>query len=349
MREPAQTGAAQEGRLHARSGHPWQFWSAPLILAVASLAVFIASFWISPQWLFSLQQIVAFSLFAVATNLLVGYGGLVSFGQAVFYGLGAYTVALGWQHFNAPFWLLFILAPIIGAAAAAVIGALSLRTRQWYFALLTLAFSQLFFTIANRWYHFTNGENGVFGAMIPTPLADPEHGLWFVLGISFLALLVLWAIVVSPFGLTLRASRDNPQRIEALGINLRRHQLYAFIISGAFCGLAGALFVVHDQSAFPGLFLWTTSGEPILMSMIGGLNYFLGPVLGAIIFILAHNYLVANAANFWELILGAVLIAIVLFSPDGLLGLGREYGSKLSLLSRLRAHPNADPHRQPPP
>ncbi|WHZ11579.1 MAG: branched-chain amino acid transport system permease protein LivM [Burkholderiaceae bacterium] len=311
----------------SRHSARWHDFGVPIVLACGALAILVASFLVAPQWLFVLQDIVAFGLFAVATNLLVGYGGMVSFGQAVFYGLGAYVMALGWQRYHAPFWLLFVLAPLIGAVAALIIGALALRTREWYFALLTLAFSQLFFTIANRWYDFTGGDNGVFGPMIPSTLAQPRHGLWFVLAVSFIALLLLWAITVSPFGLTLRAIRENPQRVEAIGVNLRRHQLYAFTLSGAFCALAGTLFVVHDQSAFPGLFQWTQSGEPILMAMIGGMNYFLGPFVGAIIFIVAHNYLVAHAASAWELILGIVLVLIVLFAPDGLLGL---WGSRAS-------------------
>lgn len=319
-----------------RSGG-WCSPGVPIVLGGGAAVIFAASFLVAPEWLYVLQDIVALGLFAVATNLLVGYGGLVSFGQAVFYGLGAYVLALGWQHYRAPFWLLFVLAPVIGAVAALVIGALSLRTRTWYFALLTLAFSQLFFTVANRWYDFTGGDNGVFGPMIPSTLAVPRHGLWFVLGISLVALLLLWTITVSPFGLTLRAIRENPQRVEALGVNLRRHELHAFTISGAFCALAGALFVVHDQSAFPGLFQWTQSGEPILMAMIGGMNYFLGPLVGAIVFILAHDYLVAHAASVWELLLGAVLVVIVLFAPDGLLGLGRGDGASPRRLARLKA------------
>src|SRR5574337_182676 len=314
-----------------------QNFGVPIVLACGALAVLAASFVVPAQWLYVLQDIVALGLFAVATNLLVGYGGLVSFGQAVFYGLGAYTMALGWQRWHAPFWLLFVLAPLFGAVAALIIGALALRTREWYFALLTLAFSQLFFTIANRWYDFTGGDNGVFGPMIPSTLALPRHGLWFVLGVSFIALLLLWAITVSPFGLTLRAIRENAQRVEAIGVNLRLHQLYAFTISGAFCALAGTLFVVHDQSAFPGLFQWTQSGEPILMAMIGGMNWFLGPFVGAIIFIVAHNYLVANAASAWKLILGIVLVLIVLFAPDGLLGLWGSRASAPRRRARLRA------------
>jgi len=310
-------------------------WGVPLVLVCGALAIFLLSFVVSTSWLFFLQKILALGLFAVATNLLVGYGGLISFGQAVFYGLGAYTLALGWQHYRAPFWLLFVLAPLIGAAAALVIGALALRTRQFYFALLTLAFSQLFYTIASNWYDFTNGANGIFGPMIPAAIAMPQQGLWFILGVAFVALLLLWTITISPFGLTLQAIRENPQRVEALGVNLYRHQLYAFVLSGAFCALGGALFVVNNQSAYPELLNWTQSGDPILMALIGGLNHFLGPMVGAALFTFAHDYLVANSES-WELILGVALLIIVLFAPRGLLGLWQR-DSGPAVLERLKA------------
>ncbi|HEX7387771.1 MAG TPA: branched-chain amino acid ABC transporter permease [Castellaniella sp.] len=317
--------------------HHCKFWAVPLILVIGSIVIFGLSFMFPPEWLFFLQNVLVLGLFAVSTNLLVGYGGLVSFGQAVFYGLGAYVVALGWLHLHWPFWVLFILSPIVGALSALVIGALVLRTKTWYFALLTLAFSQLFFTIANQWYGFTRGANGVFGSMIPMGLLDPQVGLWFVLIICLVALLLLWMITVSPFGLTLQALRENSKRLEALGVNLYRYQLYAFVLSGAFCALAGALFVVRSQSAYPELLEWTQSGEPILVSVIGGLHYFLGPLVGALIFVFTHDYLVAHS-NAWELILGLTLLLIVLFAPNGLLGVGQgagRAGGVRALLSSL--------------
>lgn len=312
-----------------------RFWGVPIVLLCGAVVILVASFVVSPTWLYFMQEILVLGLFAVATNLIVGFGGLVSFGQAVFYGLGAYTLALGWLHFHAPFWLLLVLSPVIGALAALVIGALALRTQQWYFALLTLAFSQLFYTIANKWYAFTRGANGVFGSMVPSALMSPEVGLWFILGVTFVALLLLWAITMSPFGLTLRAIRENRHRAEALGVNLYRHQLYAFILSSAFCALAGALFVVHNQSAYPSLLDWTQSGAPILMAVIGGLHHFLGPLVGAIIFLFAHNYLVQHTHS-WELILGIVFIAIVLFAPEGLLGLWHGGGVRTNGFTRLK-------------
>ncbi len=309
--------------MSARRGDPGglRFWAVPIALVAGAIVLFAASFVLSAQSLYFLQDVLVLGLFAVATNLLVGYGGLVSFGQAVFYGLGAYVIALGWFHLHAPYWLLFIASPFVGALFALVIGALSLRTKTWYFALLTLAFSQLFFVIANQWYDFTRGANGVFGTMIPDALVQPEVGLRFVLAACLVALLLLWVITVSPFGLTLQAIRENAKRVESLGVNLYRQQLYAFVLSSAFCALAGALFVVRSQSAFPELLDWTQSGEPILVALIGGIGYFLGPIVGAFIFVFARNYLVAHSSA-WELILGTTLVLIVLFAPNGILGLG---------------------------
>ena len=321
-----------------------RFWRVPITLLVGTVVLFAASFVLPAQMLFFLQDVLVLGLFAVATNLLVGYGGLVSFGQAVFYGLGAYVIALGWFHWRAPFWLLFVVAPLVGALSALVIGALSLRTKTWYFALLTLAFSQLFFTIGNQWYDFTRGANGVFGTMIPDALVQPQAGLWFILGVCLVALFLLWIITVSPFGLTLKAMRENSKRVESLGVNLYREQLYAFVLSSAFCALAGALFVVRSQSAFPELLDWTQSGEPILVAVIGGLNYFLGPVVGAFIFVLARNYLVAHS-NAWELILGATLVLIVLFAPNGILGLGSGRRRR----ARVAAESDATPGREDAP
>jgi branched-chain amino acid transport system permease protein len=199
---------------------------------------------------------------------------------------------------------------------AGLVGALALRTRRLYFALLTLAFSQLFTTIAQKWYHVTGGDNGIFGAMLPSSLAAPRTGFMFVLVVVVVALLVLWKVTVSPFGVALRAVRENRERAAALGINVYRHQLIAFVISGFFCTLAGGLLTVHDQSAYPQLLDWTTSGTPIFAAVIGGMYTFLGPVVGAAIYQLGHDVTVRYTHD-WQLVLGLVLLAVVLFAPDG--------------------------------
>jgi branched-chain amino acid transport system permease protein len=310
----------------------------PVVLFIVLVAL---SFVLPTARLLVLQNVLVLALFAVATNLLLGYGGLVSFGQAAFYGLGAYIIGTTWLHYHLPFWIAFVMTPFIGGVVALVIGALALRTRRLYFALLTLAFSQLFFTIAEKWYSFTRGDNGIFGPMIPSKLADPQAGFLFVLIVVTLSLLLLWKVVNSPFGITLRAIRENRERTEALGVNVYWHQLLAFVISGAFCAIAGALFVVHDQAAYPQLLDWTKSGDPVLAAVIGGMYTFLGPALGALIYQYGHDLIVEYISH-WQLVLGVVLVLIVLFMPDGVAGLfavsgWQRAGERVRQLRRWRA------------
>lgn len=291
----------------------------PLVLFGLVILLALAPLYLSIPRLLELQEILGLSVFAVATNLLLGYGGLISFGQAAFYGIGAYTIAITWMHWKTPFWIAFIGAPILAAAAAFLVGLIALRARKLYFALLTLAFSQLFYVLAQQQYDFTGGANGIFGAMIPSILAQPTPGYLFVLAIMVVSLLALWKITRSPFGLVLRATREKRDRAEALGIDVFRHQLAAFVISGFFCGLAGTLYVIHNQNAHPSLLSWVKSGDPVIMDVVGGMYTFLGPVLGAFIYKIAEQYLVMTTQD-WQLVLGLVLLAIMLFLPDGLLG-----------------------------
>jgi len=294
--------------------------SGPVALIVVMAAL---AFLLGDSALLTLEEVLALAVFATATNLLLGQAGLVSFGQAVFYGLGAYTVALGWLHWQLPFWATFVIAPFLGALVAAGIGLVALRARRLYFALSTLAFSELAYQLAESRYDFTKGANGVFGAFVPTPLTYPRTGYLFLLIVTVVSLLLLWKVSHSPFGLVLRAIRENRDRMQALGVNVYVHQLIAFVISGAFCSLAGAMFVVFSQSSYPELLDWTTSGEPIFMALIGGMGTFLGPAVAALIYQFGHDELVRFISD-WQLVLGAALLAIVMFWPEGLLGgLGR--------------------------
>jgi len=307
-------------------------------LAGLAVLLFALSFVLNASSLLTLEQAIGLAVFAVATNLLVGYGGMVSFGQAAFYGTGAYTVALGWQNYHWPFWLGFALTPVIGGLAALVVGLIALRARFLYFALLTLAFSELCYEIAENQYHFTGGANGVFGTILPPSLAIPRNGFTFVLVTAVICLALLWLVTISPFGLTLRAIRENRGRAEALGVNVRAHELIAFVISGVFCSVAGALFVVYSQSAYPELLDWTQSGYAVFMVVIGGMFTFLGPALGAIVYTLGQQYLQIHTTD-WELILGAALLLIVLLRPDGLAGLISAVTSRATgrrMAARLR-------------
>lgn len=322
---PSAAAAAPPGR----PGRTPIYWAIPVALtAVMVLLPYV----LDENTVRTLQQVLALAVFATATNLLLGQGGLVSFGQAVFYGIGAYTVALGWLHWKLPFFAMFVAAPLVGAIVAVPIGLVALRARRLYFALSTLAFSELAYQLAESRYSFTQGANGVFGPFVPVRLTEPRTGYFFLLGIAVISLLVLWKVNHSPFGLVLRAIRENRERMQALGINVYRHQLLAFVISGAFCALAGAMFVVFSQSAYPDLLNWTTSGTPIFMAVIGGMGTFLGPAVGAFIYQFGHDQLVLYVSD-WQLVLGGVLLLIVMFWPEGLLG---ALGRVVAALRRMR-------------
>lgn len=302
-----------------------------ILLFVVALALALT---LAPAQLTVLNNIVVLALFGVATNLLIGYGGLISFGQGCFYGLGAYVVAIAWFHRLAPFWVAALIAPFAGAFAAFVVGLLALRTRRWYFALLTLAFSQLFFTVAEKAYTVTQGDSGIFGAMVPDALSDPTTGSLFIVIVAAAAIFALWRITESPLGLMLRAIRENERRVMGLGVGIYRTQLLAFTLSGFFCAIAGVLAAVNQQAAYPDMLDWLRSGDAVLVAVVGGMYAFLGPVLGAIVYQLGHDVTVRFTTH-WELALGLVLLFVVLAFPDGLAGL---FGAATwrSALRRLR-------------
>jgi len=268
-----------------------------------------------------LESAIIMAVFAVSTNIVVGYSGLVTFGQSLFYGLGAYTIALGWYHYKLPFWLLFVAAPIVGAIAAVPVGLVALRTRRWFFALVTLAFTQLMYTIVEQQYHIFEGTAGVFGPMVPSVLSGTTGGYLFIAGCATVVLVVLYFVMTSTFGVTLKATRESRRRAASVGVNVFKHQLIGFVIAGAGAGIAGALLAVQTSSAYPDLFSFTTAGNPLIASLIGGSTSFVGPIIGAVVFELG-NLEISQVTSQWELVLGVVIVAIVLVAPDGLIGLG---------------------------
>lgn len=289
-------------------------------VALLLLLLVLAGFGASPSALANLQETLGLAVFAVSTNLLIGYGGLVSFGQAAFYGIGAYGVAALWLHWQLPFWAGILVGTAVAALAAVVMGVISLRSRRLYFALLTLAFTQLFYVIAEDQRSFTQGASGIFNlSMIPTWLSYPRNGYFFTLAVATVVLAGLWQVVSSPFGATLRAIRDNRERAEALGVNVYLHQVLAFVLSAVGCSIAGALYAVYSQSASPDLLNWTTSGQPIFMALFGGIYSFFGPVVGAFGYHYAERFVTERIAD-WQLVLGLLLLLVVVFRADGIAG-----------------------------
>ncbi len=305
--DAVRTGLAG-GLLRGRSA--WAVWG------VLALVALLAPVFASERQVFVLMTVLVLAVFATSFNVILGYTGMVSFAHAAYYGVGAYTVTLLWMHLGWPSLLGFVLAPFVAAAVAYVTGLIALRAVQLYFALLTLALGQLLFVVTFQWRALTRGDDGVHGVALPDLIVPTTNRYYFLVFAAAIALAILGAVMRSPFGATLQAIRENSERAGFLGIKVKRYQLASFTLGGAFAGYAGAMFVVMDRGAFPLLMHWTTSAEPIFVTLIGGLNSFVGPTIGAIIFVLLRDWITRRFV-FWGLILGIVLLVIILRMPGG--------------------------------
>ncbi len=297
-----------------------------LILAAAGLAV--VPLLASPFRLLFVTEILIFSLYALAFNLLFGTTGLLSFGHSAYYGVGGYVTALALVHGWAGLPGALALGMAAAALAGLLIGYFCVRLDEIYFAMLTLAFSQMLFAIAWQWTEVTGGSDGILGVPRP-PLRLPGgtvalesaaafYGLVAVVVLG--AVLLLWAVATSPFGEALRAIRENPERAVFIGIPVRRYRLAAFVLSAAFAGLAGALVAPFGRTASPELLFWMKSAEPVLMSLLGGIKVFLGPVVGVVVYLWLRDLISSHLVDIWMLVMGGIVIALVLSFRGGIVG-----------------------------
>lgn len=270
-------------------------------------------------YVYTLSLIFVTALLAMSLNLTIGYGGLFQFHHGAFYGVGAYTLALMLTKTSLPMWVGFIAGPIAAAVVGLLIGWFCVRLSQLYFGMLQISLGSLIWAIVFRWYNFTGGDDGIHGIPRPSILSSANNVYYFILLVLVICLVALYTIVKSPFGATLQAVRDNPQRCEAVGINVRRHQLIAIVIATFFAGIAGDLFVTLERSVFPDLLFWTLSLEIFIMCLLGGWFTFAGPMLGAAI-IVALRIFVGKYTQYWTLILGIILILLIFFLPEGVMG-----------------------------
>ena len=212
------------------------------------------------------------------------------------------------------------------ALAALIIGYFCIRRTHIYFAILTLAFGHIVYLIAFKWYGFTGGDNGLIGIPVPAWISEPTFANYykFVLVICVVAIYLLWRIVNSPFGKTLTAIRENPERADFVGIPVDRYRLYAFVLVGAFSGLAGALIMVNERSVYPDLAHWTQSTQVLLMTLLGGVYTFFGPIVGAFLLRTMDADITQNYPEIWQLFLGGVLVLILFGLPGGIVGFIQE-------------------------
>ena len=274
------------------------------------------------------------ALFALSFNVLFGYTGLLSFGQATFFGVGAYALALLMKKAGLSFALAFVLSVPITAVASGVIGFFCSRATEFFFATLTLAFGQLLFVVASKWYTLTAGDDGIQSVLPPEALGSATRYYYFSLAVVLLCTAALWWIAKSPFGYTLQSIRDNPKRSEAVGINLRWYRWLAFVVSGTFAGIAGALFTTFNWAVAPTELDWTKSAEPVVMTLLGGPHLFGGPIVGAAIFTFFQFY-VGKHTLFWALMMGVAILVVVRFMPGGF---GGYLWQRLEAARRRREH-----------
>jgi branched-chain amino acid transport system permease protein len=319
---------------------------------VVFLALLAVPFLGSRFYTFLATDIVILALFATSLNLLLGFTGLVTFGHAAYFGIGAYGCALLMKSLGLPFALAFPAGGLIAGAFALVFGFFCVRLTKIYFAMLTLAFAQIVWAVCFKWNDVTGGEQGL--PNVPYPdlawmdalpvIGDLRVGdkFFFVaLVLVALSFAALRRIVDSPFGRVLTVIRDNPERAQFIGVNVRLYELAAFVTAGFFAGLSGALFGIFNRGVFPDFAYWTKSAEPLIMTLLGGMGHFWGPAVGAAALILL-NQQITSYTQYWPFVLGSVLVILLFVFPGGIVG------TLATLVRNLRRRP-APPLPQPGP
>lgn len=296
-----------------------QFIRHPLTVMAATLIVLPLAMHAAGSTLSLASQVVIYCLYGLGFNVLLGYTGLVSFGQSAFFGFAGYITALVALHLVQDIWLGLFLGTVLTGFLGLLVGMIILRRQGIYFALLTLAVSQLFFEIAYRWTSVTGGENGLQGVS-QGPIANPWMLYAFCAVVTWIVAWMLWRVAHSPFGRVLQLIRDSEKRAMALGYETTRYKLMAFTLSAFVCGFAGSLLTYVIEGVYANNMNWEHAGDPVMMTLFGGMHYFLGPLWGAILYINLSDQLSSYTEHWW-LIFGALLMAVILLSPEGLSGI----------------------------
>ena len=300
------------------------------VLALAAVLALAMLPWVLARHQLSLlTDLLIFGLFALSLDLIMGYTGMVSFGHAAYFGLGAYGSALVLIHFGQPIPVALLAGALLAGVIAAPVGWFSTRATGIYFAMLTLAFAQLLYTVAYKWRDLTGGSDGIAG--VPKTalfwggpsLASPRAFYFVVAAAVVLSLVLCRALTRSPFGRALQAVRENERRFIALGRDPRPFKVVVFVIAAVFAGLAGALFAPFRGFASPEVMFWVLSGQGLMMVITGGIGTLVGPIVGAMVFILVQEIL-SSYTEHWMIFTGAIFVLMVVFLPGGLVGTARR-------------------------
>jgi len=299
-----------------------------------TLVIFLIVLWV--PWLgsrydtFIATQILIYALFALSLNLLLGVTGLVSFGHVAYFGVGAYLCGILTKTLGVPFLIAFPAAGIGAGLFALVFGFFCVRLTKIYFAMLTLAFSQIVWAICFKWNDVTGGDQGL--PEVPFPDLDwmaalPGFDHFRIAEKFFFVTLVIVALCVaalrrlgdSPFGRVLTTIRENPERAAFIGVNVRAYELAAFTVAGIFAGFSGALFGIFNRGVFADYVFWSKSADVMIMTILGGMDFFWGPALGAAVITILNQQITAYT-EYWPFVLGTILVLLLFGFPGGILG-----------------------------
>ncbi|UFN50439.1 ABC transporter permease [Roseomonas sp. OT10] len=315
-----------QAEAHAPAPAPVVRPAPPALRALGAAALMLAMaapLLVGPYALIVLTDAAVAVLFAASLHVMMGPGGMASFGHAAWFGIGAYAAGLAAQGLGAPFPLALLAAPLAAAAAAAGFGAVVVRLSGVYLAMLTLAFAQIVWAIAFQWVELTGGDNGLLGLWPPEALRDPAAYYWLALALCLGATLLLRRALYAPWGYALRAARDSAPRAEAIGLDLRALRISALVVAGAAAGLSGAVFAYAKGGVFPTAVSIPHSVEALLMVLLGGVQTMSGPIVGALAYTGLADWL-TRATDLWRLVLGAVIILLVVAFPEGIAGAARR-------------------------
>ena len=281
------------------------------------------------------------ALFAMAWNLTLGATGIFSFGHGGLFGIGMYTLAVMMIKFGISFPIAFVCAPLIAGLASFVIGVICIRLTGLYFAILTLAFSQLIWSFLWKARNLTGGDDGLSGTTSPLFINSPNDLYYFVIIVVALAIFLIWYLLRSPLGFTLNTIRENPTRAEAIGLSVAKFRILAFTLSGFFAGLAGALLAMYMRGAYVEFASVDYCFDPVFICIVGGIWVFAGPIVGAFIWLALDHY-IPMVTVYWPLIAGTILIVLVLFMPMGVLGSTLGWWQNQRLKKSLSLHRFSD-------
>lgn len=299
-----------------------------ILILVLVPVLFVLPFFTGRYPVYITMQILILSVFALGFNLLLGYTGLLSFGQAGFFAMGAYGCAK--ILLAVPNLLLGIAGGVVVAGLTALLlGILSVRHTRIYFSMLTLAFGMMIYSIAWKWRDFTGGDDGLVGiprapleipGLFSISVAAMDRYYYVVLVLSLVAIYAMYRLVRSPLGLTLQAIRDSETRAAFAGVPVRKYRLVAFTIAGLYAGLAGALLPPLENTVTPPIAHWSMSAEPVLATLMGGIHTFSGPIVGAFLFLVIKD-IIFRYTEYWLICFGVIVVAMVMGFPSGIMSL----------------------------